>query len=207
MGTLEWFIVECARKMRSILTATGPQSNEKIAEINNYLKTTMRQIERKCMQLVYDDARWDDGLTLSTAQCADRKQTILIVDDSTYALNALERALIDHYNILKAHCGETAIEMAMKFLPDLILLDILMPGMTGIDACKKLKSEPETKDIPVIFTTSLAESQYQEHGFQVGASDYIIKPYTKLVLLHRIGNVLNGWQWTERNNLRFEKCH
>jgi PleD family two-component response regulator len=198
MSTLEKVVVECARNMRSILTTTGPLTNEKTAEINKCFKTCMRQIERKCLQIVYDNARWDDGLILPVTKRAERKQTILAVDDSAYTLSALERVLIEHYNILKAHSGETAIKMARDYLPDLILLDILMSGMTGIDACKKLKSEPETKDIPIIFTSSLAEPQYQEHGFQVGASDYITKPYSKLVLLHRIDNVLNGWHGVAR---------
>ena len=116
-----------------------------------------------------------------------KKSTILIVDDVATNLQVLGRILqIDNYNIIAAFNGQLALEMASEKKPDLILLDIMMPDMDGFEVCTKLKSDPETKDIPVIFLTSKNEPEDIVKGFKLGAVDYVSKPFNSAELLSRI---------------------
>ena len=120
-------------------------------------------------------------------------KTILCVDDSEFAIKTLLRILSRHYVVLTASSGKQAIEMAASDRPDLILLDIVMPGQTGLEVCKTLKGNPGTKNIPVIFVTSVADATTEEYGLQLGAADYIKKPITPGVVLWRIKNALNRY--------------
>jgi len=113
--------------------------------------------------------------------------TLLIVDDNPINL----KVLIDYlkqegYETLIAEDGESAIRRAEFAKPDLILLDIMMGDMDGYETCKRLKRNPETKDIPIIFMTALAETSDKVKGFQVGAVDYITKPFQYEEVLIRI---------------------
>lgn len=120
-------------------------------------------------------------------------KTILCVDDSEFAIKTLLRILSRHYVVLTASSGKQAIEMAASNRPDLILLDIVMPGQTGLEVCKTLKATPGTMNIPVIFVTSVADATTEEYGLQLGAADYIKKPITPGVVLWRIKNALNRY--------------
>jgi sigma-B regulation protein RsbU (phosphoserine phosphatase) len=120
-------------------------------------------------------------------------KTILCVDDSEFAIKTLLRILSRHYVVLTASSGKQAIEMAASDRPDLILLDIVMPGQTGLEVCKTLKGNPGTMNIPVIFVTSVADATTEEYGLQLGAADYIKKPITPGVVLWRIKNALNRY--------------
>ena len=113
--------------------------------------------------------------------------TILIVDDIPTNINVLEKVLhIYNYQILTAFNGKSAIETAFNCRPDLILLDVMMPDMSGFDVCQKLKEAPETKSIPIIFLTSKNEPEDIVQGFQLGAVDYVPKPFNSAELLSRI---------------------
>ncbi len=107
---------------------------------------------------------------------SELKSTILVVDDQNTARRVLERMLSDDYNILTAGSGEEGLEMARDKLPDLILLDMVMPNMGGIEVCEELHSDPLTRKIPVIFVTSMDDRQTEETGLNAGAVDYISKP-------------------------------
>jgi sigma-B regulation protein RsbU (phosphoserine phosphatase) len=120
-------------------------------------------------------------------------KTILCVDDSEFAIKTFLRILSRHYVVLTASSGKQAIEMAASDRPDLILLDIVMPGQTGLEVCKTLKGNPGTMNIPVIFVTSVADATTEEYGLQLGAADYIKKPITPGVVLWRIKNALNRY--------------
>jgi two-component system, sensor histidine kinase and response regulator len=103
--------------------------------------------------------------------------TILIADDTPTNLNVLfEYLSAQGYRVLIAEDGAGAIEQAHYGLPDLILLDVMMPGIDGFETCQKLKASPHTKDIPVIFMTAISDTAYILKGFSVGAVDYITKP-------------------------------
>ncbi len=115
--------------------------------------------------------------------------TVLIADDNPTNLNVLfEYLSAQGYRVLVAEDGAGAIEQAQYGLPDLILLDVMMPGIDGFEACEKLKESPQTKDIPVIFMTAISETPYVLKGFEVGAVDYITKPLQREEVLVRVRN-------------------
>lgn len=112
---------------------------------------------------------------------------VLIVDDSVENLNVLSSALMSEGLEVAVACdGEEAIELASRAQPDLILLDALMPGLGGFEACRRLKADPATRSIPVIFMTVLAEAKFRVQGFRVGAVDYVTKPFERTELLARV---------------------
>ncbi len=111
---------------------------------------------------------------------------ILVVDDEPNNLQLLKQVLNEQYQLLFATNGVKAMEAAAKHLPDLILLDIMMPGISGYETCERLKANPLTKDIPVIFVTAMGEVEQETHGFDVGGVDYIQKPISGPIVLRRV---------------------
>ncbi len=115
------------------------------------------------------------------------KETLFIVDDNRVNIKLLEKVLLKHgYEIITATGGKEALQLIEKRIPDLILLDIIMPEMDGYEICKKLKSSPDTCDIPVIFLTAKTETDDIVRGFNTGAADYIRKPFQRAELLARV---------------------
>ncbi|MDC8830748.1 response regulator [Alteromonas gilva] len=114
------------------------------------------------------------------------KPTLLIVDDESANLRVLKHILHDDYVLAFAKSGPEALRVAEAQLPDLILLDVMMPGMTGFDVCEKLKANAITRAIPVIFVTALSEDNDEAQGFAVGAVDYIAKPISPAVVRARV---------------------
>lgn len=116
-----------------------------------------------------------------------QKPLILIVDDVPQNLQVLGSFLSGRdYEISMAANGQKALEMANKIWPDLILLDVIMPEMDGFQVCRELKARAETKDIPVIFLTAKTQMEDILKGFEVGAVDYVTKPFSKEELLARV---------------------
>ena len=107
----------------------------------------------------------------------ERESVILVVDDAEINIDILMGALGDMYDVSVAMDGETALETARDIKPDLILLDIMMPGMDGYEVCRRLKEDPATRGIPVVFLTALTEVEDKAKGFDAGAADYITKPF------------------------------
>ena len=117
----------------------------------------------------------------------ENKISILIVDDNPQNINVLVRYLEQHhYNIFIAYDGEDGFKKAVRIIPDIILLDIVVPNLDGFEACKRLKNEPHTKDIPVIFMTALSNTQDKLKAFKLGGVDYITKPIQHAEMLARI---------------------
>jgi len=113
--------------------------------------------------------------------------TILVVDDNPTNIELLLVYLHEKkYRILVTRDGPSAIKRAVSVKPDLILLDIMMPGMNGFETCEHLKNKPETKDIPIIFMTALADIETKLKGFELGAVDYVTKPFQKAEVCARI---------------------
>jgi len=113
--------------------------------------------------------------------------SILIVDDIPVNLAVLVDYLTDvGFNVRIARTGETALQRIQYDAPDLILLDVLMPGIDGFETCRRLKADPATMAIPVIFMTSLASAEDKVRGFEVGAADYVTKPLQQGEVLARI---------------------
>jgi putative two-component system response regulator len=111
---------------------------------------------------------------------------ILIVDDEPLNLKVLKQVLQDNYRLSFAKNGMDALELVKKEKPSLILLDVMMPGMTGFEICRQLKSDPETNTIPVIFVTALAEEADESEGFAAGGVDYINKPISPALVRARV---------------------
>jgi diguanylate cyclase (GGDEF)-like protein len=117
-----------------------------------------------------------------------KKNSVLIVDDESSNIMALTHILSAEYGIYAAKSGEQAITAAEKYSPDVVLLDIVMSGMDGYDVIAALKSRPKTQDIPVIFITGLSDSDDEEKGLSLGASDYIAKPFSPAIVKLRVRN-------------------
>ena len=112
---------------------------------------------------------------------------ILVVDDTQKNVQLLGIILKrQNYLINVAYSGPEAIELAQKVFPDLILLDIMMPGMDGYETCERLKKDPKTESIPIIFLTAKSEVDDIIKGFDVGAVDYVTKPFHSTILLSRV---------------------
>jgi len=119
-----------------------------------------------------------------------RKQTVLIVDDVHANTEFLTEVLGDEQKILVATSGQEAFDTAVSRLPDLILLDILLPDQDGYEICTRLKKEPATQNIPIIFVTALDQEQDEERGLRAGAIDYITKPFRPPIVRARVRNHL-----------------
>lgn len=112
------------------------------------------------------------------AENAEDKGQVLIIDDNTTDLEALSDYLKDSgYRVLVAQSGEAALELLEDNLPDVILLDILMPELDGFETCQRIKSNERTRDIPVMLMAAVTETVDKVKGFQLGAVDYITKPF------------------------------
>jgi len=117
---------------------------------------------------------------------ADSRPLLLLVDDEATNLQVLRHILQDDYRLLFAKDGAKALEMVERERPNLILLDVMMPGMTGYEVCQALKTQPELEAIPVIFVTALADVEDETRGFAVGAVDYITKPISPPIVRARV---------------------
>jgi len=120
----------------------------------------------------------------------DDQKTILIVDDTELNINTLMDLLEDKYDLLAAIDGESALELVEEEEIDLILLDIMMPGIDGFEVAKRLKSNPKTSDIPIIFITAKTDDESIEQAYEIGGVDYITKPFRAREVLSRILNHL-----------------
>jgi two-component system sensor histidine kinase/response regulator len=113
--------------------------------------------------------------------------TVLVVDDNPKNVQIIALLLNElKYKIIIAVNGKSAIDLVERVHPDLILLDVMMPGMDGFEACQIIKSNPENENVPIIFLTALSEKVNIVKGFEVGGVDYITKPFNKEELISRI---------------------
>lgn len=125
------------------------------------------------------------------------KPTVLVIDDTPANLSLLGQMLKQDYRVKLANNGHRALELATASPPDLILCDVMMPGMNGFEVCRRIKSHPSTARVPVIFVTAAMEIEDEEIGFEVGAVDYIHKPITPPIVLARIKTHLQIKQWQD----------
>jgi putative two-component system response regulator len=127
------------------------------------------------------------------------QRTILIVDDNPENLTVLGELLLEKYKVRAANSGPRALQLAAQAPPpDLILLDVMMPGMSGYEVLERLRAEPATRDIPVIFTTAMNAAEDEQHGLGLGAVDYITKPLRPAIVLARVHTHLELKQARDR---------
>jgi len=129
---------------------------------------------------------------------------ILIVDDEPVNLKVLKQVLQDDYRLSFAKNGPDALALAKKERPSLILLDVMMPGMTGFEICHQLKADSETRTIPVIFVTALSDETDESEGFSAGGVDYINKPISPAIVRARVKTHLSLVHIDELQNTHVE---
>jgi adenylate cyclase len=122
---------------------------------------------------------------------------ILIVDDTRANLDILVAGLKDHYKLNIALDGETALRRVRNSPPDLILLDIMMPGMDGYEVCRRLKADPATREIPVMFLSALDEANSKAAGFEAGGTDYVTKPFDLVEVRARVQSLLKAKAYSD----------
>ena len=137
-------------------------------------------------------------------QAPDQRPRLLLVDDEPTNLQVLRHVLQADYRLLFATDGARALQVAREQLPQLILLDIMMPGMDGYAVCRALKADPATAGIPVIFITALDDSQDETAGFDVGAVDYLTKPVSPPVVRARVRTHLSLVRMDELRETRLQ---
>lgn len=124
----------------------------------------------------------------------EEKKTILIVEDHKDIRLYLKVLFGNEYNLLMATNGQEGVDMAMKELPDLIICDVMMPIKDGFECCREVKECPETCSIPFIMLTAKVEDDNIIHGLELGADDYVLKPFTPGILKAKVSNLINGRQ-------------
>jgi len=137
-------------------------------------------------------------------------KSILIVEDETDIMNLIAWHLgNDGYTTFQAPDGQKGLELAEEKLPDLILLDLILPGMDGLEVCKSLHQNPSTKSIPVVMLTARGEEVDRIVGFELGADDYIVKPFSPRELILRIRAILRRHEKEapEEGLLKYEDLH
>jgi two-component system alkaline phosphatase synthesis response regulator PhoP/two-component system response regulator RpaA len=115
---------------------------------------------------------------------------VLVVDDDHEVAKSIEATLRRHYQVFVVHSGVGAIKEARKHSPDLIVLDVIMPGMDGLEACRQLRNDPALTDIPILFLTALGRPEDKVAGFRAGADEYLTKPFNLEELQLRIKAIL-----------------
>jgi two-component system alkaline phosphatase synthesis response regulator PhoP len=134
-----------------------------------------------------------------TAKKQDTKPAVLVVDDNQQNLELLQVYLEDvDCRAIPAHDGPEALDILAKDPPDLILLDVMMPKMSGFEVCRRIKNDPKTSDIPVIMVTALNEFGDIERGIDSGTDDFLSKPVNKLELLTRVKTMLKLKHLTDK---------
>jgi len=123
--------------------------------------------------------------------------SILVVDDTPFNLSLIANLLTDQYQVRVANNGVRALELAVATLPDLILLDIMMPDMDGYEVCRRLKSDPRTESIPVIFLSAKTGMEDEEQGLLLGAADFIHKPISPSIVQARVKTHLQAKDWQD----------
>src|SRR5258706_2497564 len=132
---------------------------------------------------------------------------VLVVDDVELNVKLLEAKLSSEYfQVIPAYNGPTALELADSELPDIILLDVMMPGMDGFEVCRRLKANPRTTDIPVVMVTALSDIADRLRGLEAGADDFLTKPVNDIALFARVRSLVRLKRMMEELQLREEVC-
>ncbi len=128
----------------------------------------------------------------------DKISRILIVDDDPFTFAVLEDTFEGICDVIRADNGKAALDLAFKHKPDLILLDVMMPGINGYDVCRRLKADRQVSNIPVIFITGLGDLQAESTGLTLGAVDFITKPLNPVSVRARVNNHIKLQRTTDQ---------
>lgn len=128
---------------------------------------------------------------------ADPRASILVVDDKPANLSLLAGLLSPRWRVRLAPSGAKALELVKRQAPDLIVLDVMMPELDGYEVCRRLKADPATREIPVLFVTALSQSEDETRGFAAGGADFIHKPFNPATVLSRVATQLEAKAWRD----------
>ena len=123
---------------------------------------------------------------------AEDKETVLVIDDNKDIRDYVRSILQDDYRVVEAANGQEGIQLAMKYVPDVIICDVMMPVMDGMECCRRLKSELQTSHIPVMMLTAYAVDEQKIKGYECGADSYIAKPFSARLLTVRLRNLIEN---------------
>src|SRR3954453_7697971 len=128
---------------------------------------------------------------------------VLVVDDILANVRLLEAKLAaEYFEVVTAMNGIDALEAVQRTRPDIVLLDVMMPGIDGIEVCKRIKSDPQTMHIPVIMVTALDQPEDRVKGLEAGADDFLTKPVNDLALFCRVKSLVRLKMWTDELRAR-----
>ena len=144
------------------------------------------------MRPVLAEYKSDAVASVVRADGSEKGVKMLIVEDSEEIMGLLESVFSPMYDVMTAPCGEEGLALARKEMPDIIVSDVMMPGMSGIDMCRILKGNIETSHIPIVLLTAYALENYVVEGFSMGADDYVTKPFNVKILIARCDNLVKG---------------
>ncbi|AQQ00965.1 MULTISPECIES: PleD family two-component system response regulator [Pseudoalteromonas] len=119
-----------------------------------------------------------------------KTRNLLVVDDEYFNYEILKAALASKFDVSYADSGQSCLASAIANPPDIILLDVCMPGLDGYDTCRMLKHTPETKNIPVVMVSGLESELEKKAGFDAGCDAYVVKPFSMSVLLEQINTIV-----------------
>src|ERR1700732_3043326 len=135
---------------------------------------------------------------------------VLVVDDLVPNVKLLSAKLqAEYFDVMTASSGPEALEKVAESPPDLILLDVMMPGMDGFEVCQRLKSDPKTMHIPIVMVTALSDSENRVRGLEAGADDFLTKPVNDIALFARARSLIrlkltsDQWRFREKPSQRF----
>jgi putative two-component system response regulator len=198
------------RRAAAVQDEVQRQGNEETALLDAAIKSAMESAERLKADFLqapgsgetqrYASSRRQtvSGVPAAPKSSGTGPARILVVDDSSANRKLIAACLEDEYSIVLASSGDEALRSAWNGIaPDLILLDVTMPGIDGYETCRQLKEDPRTRNVPVIFLTSMDKEKDEERGFALGAADYIRKPFSVPILKARVRNHLNLQRYRE----------
>ncbi|MDO9633731.1 MAG: two-component regulator propeller domain-containing protein [Paludibacter sp.] len=148
------------------------------------------------------DKQFIDDILTSQKEVQSHNSSILIIEDNDELLSLLAQLFEPIYKVITAVDGVDGFEKAVKHQPDIILSDVMMPKMSGVDMCSKLKSNFETSHIPIVLLTAQSAADYIVQGLLTGADDYIIKPFNQKVLITRCNNLVNTRKQLQKRYVR-----
>ena len=163
-----------------------------------YKKCSWNKKENFIMQPHFDKLEQKDVEIIENKSTIDHDTVILIVEDNDDLRIYFKNFLSTHYRVLTAKNGTQGLEIALEVIPNIIITDIMMPGIDGLELTEAIKSNKKTSFIPVIILTAMSESDYQKQGLMKGADSFLVKPIDEYILMAQIQNILRNRQSLQR---------
>ncbi len=182
----------------NIMVSSEPRKGSTFILNMPYKKCSWNKKESFIVQPHYDKLDNNDAAVSENNVSTDNNTVVLIVEDNDDLRIYLKNFLSSHFRVLTAKNGTQGLEIALEVIPNIILTDIMMPGIDGLELTEAIKSNKKTNFIPVIILTAMSESEYQKQGLLKGADSFLVKPIDESVLMAQIQNILKNRQSLKR---------